>query len=115
MKKFEAESEATGIQHPLLTMPPLEGEEYLIPLLFEVGPAQGEHELTHGEIRAFQDNTGIELDAFSVAALKTLSRVYLSALHESREPEALPPYRAEATEEQKRAASLAMRNRRRNN
>lgn len=49
---------------------------YLLDYLFELGICPGGEPLTHGEIKSWQDNTGIELDAFEARTIKRLSTAY---------------------------------------
>lgn len=76
-------------------MPPLEAE-YLIGYLWEVGPAmetgEGSAPLSHGELAAWQANTGVVLEAWEARALRVLSREYLVMLHKAEKPECPPPW-----------------------
>lgn len=66
-----------------LDMPPIEAEaQYLIAYLFEIGPTlaagMGNGPLTHSEIQAWQNNTGIELQPWEARFVKRLSNEYLN-------------------------------------
>ncbi len=65
---------------------------YILEYLFELGITIGEHALTHGEIRAWMDNTGIDLSSWEAQTLKKLSEAYLSMSYESRKPDAETPW-----------------------
>lgn len=70
--------------------------DYLASYLFEIGPsiagAMGEGPLTHSEIRAWQNNTGIKLNAWESRMLKRLSHEYLSAAFNAKEPTCPAPW-----------------------
>lgn len=94
--RLEALRQAHGkdYQPPL---PPLEGGEYLLGYLFEIGPALagglGPAPLTHGELRAWQDNTGIALMPWEARLLRRLSLEYVAASQAATERNAPPPWR----------------------
>lgn len=77
-------------------VPSVDGGEYLIGYLFEVGPTMaggmGEAPLSHGELRAWQDNTGIELHAWEARMLRALSLDYLAQAQKSEKRDCKPPY-----------------------
>lgn len=78
---------------PQLEAPPLMWElAYLVGYLFEVGPAVAGQELTHVELRAWQENSGVQLDDFGALALKQMSRAYLGQYHAAQKPDC--PYPA---------------------
>lgn len=62
-------------------MPPCDAG-YLVAYLFELGPTtpagMDDGPISHGEIEAWQRNTGIELDAWECRTLKRLSIEYMS-------------------------------------
>lgn len=78
------------------TYPPLSGHDYLIGYLFDAGPAMsggmGNAQLSHGEIRAWQDNTGIELTPWEARTLRTLSGEYLASAQDAEDAQCKPPY-----------------------
>jgi hypothetical protein len=96
--------EAQG-QQPAL--PPMGAAGHLVGYLFEVGPvgygAMGPVPLSHTELAAWQANTGIELAAWEVRALRRLSSDYLAASH-AAEAMDCPPYFTEAPVNENRAA-----------
>lgn len=65
---------------------------YILEYLFEIGLTLGDAAITHSEIRAWMDNTGVDLTAWEARAIKVLSETYLSMCHESRNPETETPW-----------------------
>ncbi len=65
---------------------------YLIEYLFELGLTLGEIAITHTELRAWMDNTGIDLSAWESRSIKNLSTAYLSGCHESRSVDSETPW-----------------------
>ena len=88
IKAFEKE----GID---VTMPECEAE-YLIGYLFEVGPTlpngMGDAPLTHLEISAWQQNTGVELSSWEARTLHRASLEYLSESQRATKPDAEAPW-----------------------
>lgn len=81
-----------GAEVPELEPTPLDSSlEYLVGYLFEVGPSQGEHELTFGELAHWCQLTGVSLDDFESTALKQMSRAYLGMYHKARAPDCRCP------------------------
>ena len=74
---------------------------HLIEYLYEIGPtlsgAMGESPLTHEELRAWQENTGIELQPWEVRLLLRLSRDYLTESQNAQKRDCLAPYQCEQT------------------
>lgn len=58
-------------------MPPLEGGEHVLEHFWAVGPTTGDGPLTHGELRAYQHNTGVELSVWEVVTLRAMSASHL--------------------------------------
>ena len=65
---------------------------YVIEYLFELGLTLGENAITHAELRAWMDNTGIDLSAWESRSIKNLSSAYLTGCHESRSQESETPW-----------------------
>lgn len=65
---------------------------YLLDHLFELGITLGDGAITHQELRAWMDNTGIELSAWEAQSIKRLSEAYLSGSYESRKQDAETPW-----------------------
>lgn len=75
---------------------PEAGAQYLVNYLFEIGPtmpgAGGPVQITHGEIRAWQENAGIDLQPWEVRLLRRLSLDYLTESYGAAKPGAKPPF-----------------------
>lgn len=84
-------------------MPPLEGAEYLIDYLFEVGPtvqgAMGPGRLTNEELLAWKINTGIRLLPWESRFLIKLSDAYLQELQKAEKILAVAPWIAEVPDD----------------
>lgn len=69
---------------------------HLIDYLFEVGPdmqtGMGATPLTHGELRAWQDNTGLGLEPWEANMLRRLSAEWIAERHRAEDPSAPAPY-----------------------
>lgn len=76
--------------------PPIDAGEHLIEYLFEIGPtlpgAMGEVPITHVELRAWQENVGIDLQSWEAKLLHRLSSEYLGQLHKATDPACKPPF-----------------------
>jgi hypothetical protein len=79
-------------------MPPVEGGEYLIGYLLEIGPTvaagMGAGPITHGELRAWMDNIGIELEPWECRLLRRLSGDYLAESRKAEKADCPAPWRA---------------------
>jgi hypothetical protein len=73
---------------------------HVIGYLFEMGPlasgGMGPAPLSHQEIAAWCDLTGIRLSPWEVRTVRQLSRDYLAELHEAEDPKRPAPWRPEA-------------------
>lgn len=89
-------------------LPEVEGGQHLINYLFEIGPVLHSGmeavPITQLELRAWQDNVGIDLHPWEVRLLKHLSHVYLAETHRARKPDCPPPYLPEDVSQQNRDA-----------
>lgn len=96
-------AEAEGMP---LQLPPAGDAAHLVGHLFEVGPlawaGMGEVPISHGDIAAWQANTGIELQAWEARALRRLSAAYVDQLGKSREPACNAPWAPEEVPENTR-------------
>ncbi|OFA05192.1 phage tail assembly chaperone [Duganella phyllosphaerae] len=76
--------------------PPIDAGAHLIQYLFEVGPGQagsmGVVPLSHGELRAWQDNMGLDLEPWETQLLRRLSGEYLGQLEKARDSNCKPPF-----------------------
>jgi len=84
-------------------MPPCRAE-YLAGFLFEIGPTMGGHTITHSEIESWQQNTGVQLNAWESETIRRLSGAYIKQSEDSTEHDCDAPYQ---TEESKRAEAIA--------
>ena len=95
-------------------MPPIDGAEYLLAYLWEVGPimsgAMGSGPITHGEIQSWQWNTGVRLSAWEARALKQLSIEYLSEQHRAEKLGCEPPWKTEDMKQEPTALQMSLRN-----
>ena len=77
-------------------MPPLDGAAYLLGYLFEVGPTMaagmGAAPITHTELRAWMDLTGVRIAPWEVRTLRRLSHDYLVASREAEKINCRPPW-----------------------
>lgn len=82
-----------GIENP--EMPECDAP-YLVNYLFEVGPTQpagmGDAPISHAELSAWMQNTGIELSSWEARTLKRLSMEYLSESHAAKEIDCPAPW-----------------------
>lgn len=78
-------------------MPPVEGGEYLLGYLWEVGPVMpggmGAVVLSWQELRAWQESIGFELDPWESRILRRLSRDYLAESHKAEKHDCPPPWK----------------------
>lgn len=78
-----------------LDLPPLNAA-YLSRIFFEVGPTlstgMGPTLLTHLELRAYQDNTGIRLSPWEVRTLRRLSSEWIAQSHKAEQADCPAPY-----------------------
>lgn len=65
---------------------------YLLEYLFELGITLGDSAINHAELRAWMDNTGIDLSAWEARTIKALSEAYLSMMQEARSIDAKTPW-----------------------
>jgi hypothetical protein len=89
-------------------LPPLHAGQHLIDYLMQAGPlaygGMGPAPLSHGEIQAWQLNTGIELNAWEANTLRTLSRDYVAQLQVSSAADEPAPYVAISLQDERRTA-----------
>jgi len=76
-------------------MPEIEGHHQLIGYLWDCGPTaaggMGEAPLSHQDIWCWQENSGIELDAWEARMLRRLSGEYLAQCQASTSPQCPSP------------------------
>lgn len=65
--------------------------------LIEIGPSvagsMGEAPISWGDITAWQQNTGIELDPWEARTIRRLSQVFVSQRYDAEKPDCPAPYR----------------------
>lgn len=83
---------------------------YLLEHLMQVGPsmpgANGPVPISELELRAWQENSGIELDAWEARTLRRLSREYASEYHAASDPKRPCPYLPEKVDTARVAKDL---------
>lgn len=95
-------------------MPPLEAGEYLIELLFEIGPVKhtgmGAVGIDEADIMAWQLNQDLRLQPWEARTLRVLSREYASMLVDASSPSCPPPFvpKADLSVEQRENIADAM-------
>lgn len=72
-------------------MPQLEGAEYLIGYLWEVGPTADSGPVAHGELRAWQASIGIVLQPWETRFLRRLSSDYMTESFRATKPNCPAP------------------------
>ena len=65
---------------------------YIIDYLFDLGITLGDDAITHVEIRAWMENTGIRLTPWEARTIKQLSQAYLSGYQQSTSQDAETPW-----------------------
>lgn len=69
---------------------------YLANYLWEVGPVSaggmGPAPVSHTELLAWQENTGVELSSWEARTLRDLSRAYLGESHRAEDPACPAPW-----------------------
>lgn len=87
---------------------------YLVTYLWEIGPVlhtgMGPVPLPHQEIRAWQVNTGIELQPWEARCLRELSKDYLVQESKGRDPDEPAPWTAPDTWQHKKATERLVKN-----
>lgn len=93
-------------------MPPLGAAGYLAGILWEVGPAMaagmGAGPVTHAELRAWQQNTGVELAPWEARFLRRLSIEYLAESHKAEKANRPAPWQASADASDRAAVAKSL-------
>lgn len=88
------------------------GAEHVIAYLFEIGPTlfgnMGEAPLSHTEIAAWQENTGVVLSSWEARSLLLLSKEYLLQAQRAEKPDCPAPWSPEGLVA-RQATALSMR------
>lgn len=78
------------------SMPPLDCGAHVLDYLWDWGPtligSMGDGPLTHAEIRACQENTGIELSSWEASTLMRLSKDYFAESHRATKRDCKAPW-----------------------
>ena len=72
--------------------PVVQEGQYLLDILFAVGPVRGDGPVYEENLQAWEHRRGIELHPWQADIILELSRDYLSEMHAAREYNALPPW-----------------------
>ncbi len=87
-----------------LELPELEGECYLLDVLFDVGPClpsgMGPLPLGYEQLRAWQQQMGVEFTPWEARTVQRLSRAYCGELAAAANPDAAAPGSADESPEQ---------------
>jgi hypothetical protein len=79
-----------------LQMPELDGADYLVSYLTEIGPAVsngfGPSVVSWSDIDCWMTRTGLDLSPWEVLTLRDLSKVYVSELSQASDPNRPAPY-----------------------
>lgn len=79
---------------------------YLANYLWEIGPVSsggmGPAPITHMEIRAWQENTGIDLSSWEARTLRDLSGAYLGQSSQSEDPSCPAPWSTVSLEDRRK-------------
>ena len=74
----------------------------MVDYLWDAGPCMtggmGKSPLTHSEIKAWQDNTGIELTAWEAQTLRRLSNAFVAESEDAKAPDCPAPWSSVITE-----------------
>lgn len=74
-------------------MPPIEAGGHLLGYFWDVGPTPAGHVLTHAELRAWQENNGLELAPWETRTLRRLSSDYLAETFKARRQDHPAPWK----------------------
>lgn len=74
-------------------MPTVEAAAYLIGYLWDAGPTPAGQVLTHAELRAWQENNGVELSPWESRTLRRLSGDYLAETFKARRHDHPAPWK----------------------
>ena len=96
---------------PLAELPPLDGAEYLIDYLMELGPVasggMGPAPITYSDIKDYAEVTDTDLTPWDAHMLRHLSRVYVGQYNASKEINSPAPYEEAMDLDMKRKAVVA--------
>lgn len=98
------EESAGGYFEP--DMPDPGAAAYLLGHLWAAGPTLGDQVLTQGELRHYQENTGIRLTPWECNTLRRLSGEYLSESCKAKDSDCPPPFAESADAQRLRRAQV---------
>lgn len=75
-----------------LPMPDLDGADYLVTVLFRIGPSVGEKPISEQDICFWEQRRGIELAPWQADAIVDMSRAYMSESYAAEKMSAPPPW-----------------------
>ena len=75
-------------------LPEIEDAEFIVGYLFSAGPTvHGGNVITHSEIRAWEENSGVELEPWQVDFLRRLSSDYIAEFAAASDADREPPWK----------------------
>lgn len=90
-------------------MPEIDGGEWLLQVFWDVGPAMstpmGSAPLSHSEMRAWQETSGVELEPWQASLLRRMSAEYLAECQKAESPNCPSPLAVEMTDEDRERVS----------
>lgn len=72
--------------------PDIEFGQYLVDILFQVGPTKADGPLEEAALEPWERRRGIELQPWQADAILAMSRAYLSEMHAAGHWNAFPPW-----------------------
>lgn len=75
-----------------LPLPPLNAGQYLVDVLFRVGPVDKEAPINEAALEVWERRRGIALSPWEADTLVDMSRAYLAEMYAARQWAAMPPY-----------------------
>lgn len=87
MRRLDIEEVLGTVEAPYVP-----GGQYLLDILFSVGPTRGEVPLYEENLQAWEQRRGICLAPWQADLILEMSRAYLVESHNAREWNALPPW-----------------------
>jgi hypothetical protein len=75
-----------------LEMPEVPGGEYLLAILWKVGPVKSEAPLTEQDLWYWEERRGIKLEPWQADTIVEMSRAYLAEMYSARNWNAIPPW-----------------------
>lgn len=73
-------------------MPELEGFDYIVEILFSLGPTRGELPLSECDFDSWERRRGIDLEPWEAETIVDLSKAYIGEAHAAKDMTALAPW-----------------------